>query len=71
MPTHSYKDTRGHLWVACCECTRGGNGKEADKCACGWKTKKWNHLGCFIGTLIKPLPTQKEKPNETKTKAIP
>lgn len=51
---HSYREG-GKLWVACCECDRGGNGKDNDKCSCGWQCKKWNYLGCFIGTLIDGL----------------
>ena len=48
----SYKDARGCLWVSCSECERGGNGSDKDKCACGWKIKKFNQLGCFSGALM-------------------
>ena len=43
---------RGKPWTACCECDRGGNGSAKDKCASGWKCKKWNYLGCFMGDLM-------------------
>ena len=52
---HGYKDTNGKLWVACSECERGGNGSDKDKCSCGWNVKRFNKLGCFIGTLLKKL----------------
>ncbi len=48
----SYYETKGELWVACCECERGGNGSNEDKCSCGWKVKRWNELGCFLGNII-------------------
>lgn len=49
---HSFEDTRGNLWVACSECNRGGNGKDKDKCSSGWKCKKFNGMGCFLGDLL-------------------
>ena len=49
---NSFKDTKGALWVACSECERGGNGNDKDKCSSGFKVKKFNGLGCFLGTLI-------------------
>jgi hypothetical protein len=49
---HSYFDSKGHLFVACSECDRGGNGTDKDKCSCGWQVKRWNKLGCFMGTLL-------------------
>ena len=49
---HSYFDSKGHLFVTCSECDRGGNGLDADKCSCGWQVKRWNKLGCFMGTLL-------------------
>ena len=61
MIKHSYKDTKGKLWVACCECNRGGNGKDKDKCSAGWQTKRWNHLGCFMGTLIEGVNDDSKK----------
>lgn len=45
------KKVDGKLWVACCECDRGGNGSARDKCSCGGFTKKWDKLGCFLGDL--------------------
>lgn len=49
---HSFKDNKGKLWVACLECERGGNGSDKDKCSSGFRVKKFNGLGCFIGTLM-------------------
>lgn len=51
-PKRSYFESGGKLWVACCECVRGGNGDGSDNCSSGWKCKRWNGLGCFIGTLL-------------------
>ena len=48
-------DTRGMLFEDCAECTRGGNGAEADKCSCGWRTKRGNNGGCFLGNLLPEL----------------
>ena len=48
---HSYRDTKGVLWVSCSECDRGGNGSDKDKCSSGWRCKSFNGFGCFIGTL--------------------
>ena len=57
---HSFTDEKGKRWTACCECNRGGNGNDKDKCSCGWKSTTWNNLGCFLGTAIegdiKPQP---------------
>lgn len=49
---HSFNDDNGRRWTACCECNRGGNGKDKDKCSCGWQCTTWNSLGCFLGTAI-------------------
>ncbi len=49
---HSFKDTRGALWVACSECDRGGNGGDPDKCSAGGNVKRGGTRGCFIGTLM-------------------
>lgn len=39
--------------VLCCECERGGNGNDVDKCSCGWQVKDMDsNLGCFLGTAI-------------------
>ena len=51
----SYYDDGGLLWVACCECNRGGNGADKDKCSSGWQCKRWNGLGCFLGELLDNL----------------
>ncbi|MFZ5760974.1 MAG: hypothetical protein ACOY32_15265 [Thermodesulfobacteriota bacterium] len=48
-------DDRGKLYVDCAECDRGGNGTAKDKCACGWRTKKGLHGGCFMGELLPGL----------------
>ncbi|MCK5616290.1 hypothetical protein KAR91_81260 [Candidatus Pacearchaeota archaeon] len=49
---NSFKDKNGKQWTACCECNRGGNGNDKDKCSCGWKCTTWDGLGCFIGFEI-------------------
>ena len=60
MSEHSFSDSDGRRWTACCECDRGGNGNDKDKCSCGFKSKTWDMLGCFVGTAIvgpiKPQP---------------
>jgi hypothetical protein len=40
-------------WIACYECNRGGNGKDLDKCACGWQIKEESTYGCYLGERIK------------------
>jgi len=60
---NSFKDSRGHLWVACSECERGGNGNDKDKCACGWKIKKFQGSGCFGGTLFNYIQVEDKKEN--------
>lgn len=55
---NSFKDTRGHLWVACSECNRGGNGFDKDKCSCGGRCKKYNGTGCFSGELMDKYPEE-------------
>lgn len=52
---YSKRDTRGALFVDCAECNRGGNGNDKDKCSSGWRTKKGNKGGCFLGELIEGL----------------
>ncbi len=52
QPKHSYKEARGHLWVACSECNRGGNGEDKDKCSCGFNVKRGGKKGCFSGELM-------------------
>jgi hypothetical protein len=50
---HSRIGNKGRVYyVACSECEQGGNGSAAEKCSCGWKVKRWNKMGCVIGTLI-------------------
>jgi hypothetical protein len=49
---YSEKDSRGQLYVDCIECNRGAKGNDPDKCAAGYKHKKGNKGGCFLGTLI-------------------
>ncbi len=51
----SERDTRGKLMVDCSECTRGGNGEDADKCSSGARIKKGRKGGCFSGTLLPGL----------------
>ncbi len=48
-PKYSKKDSRGNLYVACCECKFGGNGDKS--CSSGGKIKKWNNMSCFLGEL--------------------
>lgn len=49
---YSFNDEQGKRWTACCECNRGGNGNDPDKCSSGWQCTSWNQLGCFLGTEI-------------------
>lgn len=49
----SNRDSRGMLQVACCECTRGGNGDQS--CGCGMKSKRWDFKSCFAGELLEGL----------------
>ncbi len=49
---HSFTDDKGQRWTACCECNRGGNGNDPDKCSCGWQAKHWDHQGCYLGEAI-------------------
>jgi len=58
---HSFYDTRNHLWVACSECNRGGNGNDKDKCSAGFHIKRGGKLGCFLGELIDGMSVKKEK----------
>lgn len=52
---YSERDSRGALYVDCTECNRGANGDDPDKCSAGYKHKKGNKGGCFLGTLIDGL----------------
>lgn len=58
---HSFKDSRGHLWVACCECQRGANGDKS----CQVRGKKFNGSGCFCGNLLDVK--QQDATNDNKT----
>lgn len=50
---NSFRDSKDKLWVACCECDRGGNGNDKDKCSCGWRVKTWHRKeGCFLGKVL-------------------
>lgn len=60
---NSFKDNKGKLWTACSECERGGNGSDTDKCSCGWKIKRFNGLGCFIGTPMEKVKTSFKEAN--------
>ena len=51
---HSFTDAEGRRWVSCSECERGGNGSNKNKCSAGGTIKRFNKLGCFAGTEIKP-----------------
>ena len=46
----SFYDKKHKLFVACCECNRGGNGN-AD-CSGGFRSKRWDKKGCFVGNLL-------------------
>ena len=48
----SFYDTKGHLYVDCSECERGGNGGDKDKCSPGWEVKRPHIGGCFAGNII-------------------
>lgn len=62
---HSYRTEDGTATViACSECTRGGNGKDKDKCSCGWQVKRWNKLGCMLGVLLPTLELLPKPPKE-------
>jgi len=58
---YSYRDTKGKLWTSCSECERGGNGTDVDKCSAIWRVKRYNDLGCFIGTLMEKYRKQLDK----------
>jgi hypothetical protein len=50
---HSRATDDGPRRIACSERGRGGNGGDKDKCACGWRVRRFNGAGCFAGTEIK------------------
>ena len=49
---HSFTDDKGQKRTACCECNRGGNGNDHDKCSCCGKCIEWDSMDCFIGENI-------------------
>jgi len=49
-PKGSFKDSRGHLYVDCAECQRGGKGDQ--DCSAGWQHKRIKKGGCFSGILL-------------------
>jgi hypothetical protein len=63
---HSFNDDKGRRWTACCECNRGGNGNDQDKCACGWKCTTWDSTGCFLGVPIVGEPAKTPKRSRSK-----
>lgn len=48
---HSKIYDNNAIWVACCECQRGGNGEAIDKCSAGFQSTAWDKLGCWSGEL--------------------
>lgn len=58
---HSFTDDNGKRWTACCECNRGGNGNDKDKCSCGWQSIEWDKRGCFLGSAIVGEPVKRKK----------
>lgn len=50
---HSFRDPADTVltWIACSECDRGGKGTNVDKCSNGGLYRKFNGLGCYMGTL--------------------
>ncbi len=58
---HSFKDSKGKLYVDCSECTRGGNGDDQDKCAAGWRIKRGRKGGCYMGTLLPEMNVKCER----------
>lgn len=55
-PKWSEKDSRGVWNIACCECTRGGNGDAS--CGAGWKSTRWDYKSCFSGELLSKYETE-------------
>lgn len=43
---------REPTYTPCHKCDRGGNGNAKDKCACGWRFKRANGHGCYLGEPI-------------------
>lgn len=42
-------------YIFCHECNRGGNGKDVDKCSCGWQQVDKSTLGCYLGEKMEEL----------------
>lgn len=49
----SERDSRGNIFVDCIECVRGHHGDKT--CSAGFKHKKGNKGGCFLGDLLSNL----------------
>ena len=62
---HSGYDKDGRLFVACSECSRGGNGDKS--CSAGWNIRRYHGEMCFLG---KPLPEIAEHLNSTKKSEV-
>ena len=52
---YSFKDTKGKEYIDCIECDRGSKGKDPDPCSAGYKHKKGEKGGCFLGALLEGL----------------
>jgi hypothetical protein len=61
---------KGRLWVACCECNRGANGRDKDKCSAGSAIRSYDGKGCFQGDLMS-RPYIVENPKNLKIFFIP
>ena len=58
---YSFYDNKNKLYVDCTECNRGVNGADPDKCSAGFKCKRPNHGGCFIGEILSSIPLSQIK----------
>ncbi len=61
----SFYDSKGHLYVDCSECERGGNGPDADKCSSGQDIRTPFRGGCFAGGIIPAVLKKVTKPQGT------
>jgi len=61
MKYNSVYDNKGRLYVDCTECNRGYYGDDSDECSCGFKIKKPNNGGCFIGDILPSIPLDQLK----------
>lgn len=57
----SFYDNKGKLYVDCTECERGNNGSDDDKCSAGFRIKKPEMGGCFIGDIIPTIDLSRAK----------